>query len=141
MTAAWLWIVAGLALGGVELMTATYFLIWPGLAAVALGLWMFAAPATPFWDQVTIFAVLALALTVAGRVWVARREAAPAPGGLNRRGARLVGRVVTVRAVGGDMLEVEVDGELWRARGAGLAEGDRAVVETVQGATLALRRA
>jgi membrane protein implicated in regulation of membrane protease activity len=34
--------------------------------------------------------------------------------------------------------EVEVDGEIWRARGDGLAEGQAATVEGVEGATLRL---
>jgi membrane protein implicated in regulation of membrane protease activity len=138
--AAWLWLVGGLVLGAAELLSFSYFLIWPGLAAVAVGLWLVAAPATELWTQVALFAVLALALTAAGRKLVAREGAAPAAGGLNRRGARLVGRQVRVRSVTHDVAEVEVDGEIWRARGEGLSEGETAVVASVDGATLVLRR-
>jgi membrane protein implicated in regulation of membrane protease activity len=138
MTAAWLWIVAGLILGAVEMLSFSYVLIWPGMAAVLVGLWLFASPGTPLWSQVTAFAVLALVLTAAGRAALARRGATPAPGGLNRRAARLIGRQVRVRAVSDGIAEVEVDGEIWRARGDGLAEGQVAAVEAVEGATLRL---
>lgn len=140
MTGGWLWLIVGLALGVAEMLTGTYFLIWPGLAAAAVGLALFAAPGLGLGGQVALFALLALGLTVAGRAVVMRR-ARPAAGGLNRRGDRLVGRMARVRGVVDGVVEVEVDGELWRGRSdARFAPGDAAEIAGLDGATLVLRR-
>lgn len=59
----------------------------------------------------------------------------------------LVGHVGVVRSIGGPTAEVFVDGSLWRAeadplhREAELHDGDRVVVEGVNGLTLCVRKA
>ncbi|PIP97569.1 MAG: hypothetical protein COW75_05210 [Rhodobacterales bacterium CG18_big_fil_WC_8_21_14_2_50_71_9] len=139
--APWWWIIAGLALGAVEMLTFSYILIWPGLAAVAVGLWLFAQPGLSGGGQVALFALLSLAFAVAGRAWVMRRKPPPPEAaGLNRRAARLVGRRARVaEALGGDLCEVEIEGERWRARGAGpLTPGDERGVRGADGMTLLL---
>ncbi len=139
--APWWWIIAGLALGAVEMLAFSYILIWPGMAAVAVGLWLFAHPALSGDWQVALFAALSLAFTLAGRAWVMRGGPTSSQNpGLNRRAARLIGRRARVaEALGGDLCEVEIEGERWRARGAGpLDPGAERAVRGVDGMTLLL---
>ena len=100
---------------------------------------------------------LALALPVAagagvagaGLLLVATRKAATAGRLPVRAGAeKLVGRVAVVCSPPAPVGQVLVDGERWRARRAwedevdgALAEGDRVVIESVDGLTVSVRRA
>ena len=141
---AWWWVALALALGIVEVLTLTFFLIWPALAAlaVAAGLWM--VPDMSGTTQVLIFAVLSAVATLAGRQWVLSRKPASEDPALNNRAAQLVGRrAVLIDDLSGDALgSVEVDGIRWRARlsdGAGRASsGQRLQVTGAQGMVLVL---
>lgn len=125
----WLWLGAGVALAALEMVVPSFLLVWPGLAAVAVGLVLFAAPSLGGSGQVALFAVLAVAFTLAGRAWVLRRrEPAGDHPGLNRRGARLIGhRGVAKGRFTGGRGTVEVNGELWQARARGAIFPDGAV--------------
>jgi membrane protein implicated in regulation of membrane protease activity len=97
----------------------SFLLIWPGVAALAVGLALFMFPGMGLAVQAVLFAVLAVAFTLAGRAFVMRRETTAGPDHptLNRRGARLVGHRGTARgAFVGGRGTVEVEGELWQAR-------------------------
>jgi membrane protein implicated in regulation of membrane protease activity len=139
----WWWIVAGLVIGSLELLTFSFLLIWPGLAAVAVGVALFVHPALSGEWQVALFGLLAIGFTIAGRALrsTGQAEGDRGVGALNRRGVRLVGREVVIRSLSGDVAEVEVDGELWRARSpeAPLAAGAAAEVVAVEGAMLVVR--
>lgn len=136
----WWWIIAGLVIGALELLTFSFLLIWPGMAAVAVGLALFVHPGLAGEWQVALFGLLAVGFTIAGRALRPNGEAEGerGSGALNRRGARLVGREVVIRNLSGDVAEVEVDGEFWRARSVGgaLVAGAAAQVVSVEGATL-----
>jgi membrane-bound ClpP family serine protease len=82
---------------------------------------------------------VALVAAVRGAAGVARRR-------VSTGAEALVGHVGVVRNVLEPVGQVFVDGALWRARPCwdepeGLREGDRVVVERVQGLTLSVRRA
>ena len=59
---AWWWIALAIALGAVEILTFTYFLIWIALAALTVGLAMVAFPLGGQ-EQVVAFAVLSILYT------------------------------------------------------------------------------
>jgi membrane protein implicated in regulation of membrane protease activity len=91
--APWWWIAFALALGLMEMATFTYFLIWPALAAFVVGLLLVISPEMAGKTQLTWFAALALAFSVAGYFAVKRFRPEPAETpSLNRRSERLVGR-------------------------------------------------
>lgn len=114
----WWWVALAIAIGAIEMVTFTYFLIWLALAAfgTGVGLWLF--PGMSGVAQLTLFAVLAVAFTVAGRYWLAHRRATPSDApGLNRRSERVIGR--TGKALDnfdGAEGAVLIDGVRWRAR-------------------------
>ena len=137
----WVWIGLGLLLAGAELLIGSYFLLWPGAAALLTGLALWAAPGMSGTAQAITFAVLAAGLTAGARaVNLRRRGEQPSDDPtLNRRGQRMIGRRGRVlQAFAGGEGVVEVDGLRWRARLAPGAETpDQAVrVQAVEGSVL-----
>ena len=115
---AWWWVALAFALGAIEVLTFSFFLIWPGLAAlgVAILLWLF--PGMSGNAQMLWFAVMAVAFTVAGRQLVFLRRPTSDKPNLNQRSAALIGRnaiVIDGFAAGGHG-NVQVDGMPWRAK-------------------------
>jgi inner membrane protein len=114
----WMWIALGVALGAVEMATMSFFLIWPGLAAVAVGVVLWLVPDLSGNAQVALFAVLAVAATLAGRAAIRRGGQAPSDRpDLNRRSERMAGRIgVALEPFLHGEGAVEIDGLRWRAR-------------------------
>jgi hypothetical protein len=118
----WWWIALALALGAIEIVTFTYFMLWLGLAAFTVGIGLAMFPAMPGTSQFLTFALLSVLYTVIGWVFVRRRQPKDGQPGLNRRAAAVVGRqAVVTQAFSAGVGWVEVDGVRWRAR---LAEPD-----------------
>ena len=88
----WWWIALAIAVGAVEMLTFTYFLIWIALAAFAVGLAMVAFPLGGQ-EQIVAFALLSILFTVAGRFALKKVRQTPSETpGLNRRSEKLIGR-------------------------------------------------
>lgn len=140
----WWWIAFALGLMAIEMLTFSFFLIWPGLAAVivAVTLWIF--PELSGTGQVLLFSGLSLVLSLAGRAWFLDRKPVSEVPGLNNRSTQLVGRTAVVidGFDAGGLGNVEVDGIRWRARMAdGQGEptpGETLHVEEADGMTLIL---
>lgn len=88
----WWWIAFGVVLGVVEMVTFSFFLIWPGIAAVGVGLVMVIFPEMSGSAQLGMFALLSIIFTVLGRFYVVRFRGTSESPGLNQRNRRLVGR-------------------------------------------------
>lgn len=91
----WHWLALGALLAAVEVVTPGFFLLWLGLAAIAVGLVMLVAPDMSLAVQVVIFGGLSIASVMLGR-HVMRRALAredTAASTLNERGRAYVGRV------------------------------------------------
>ena len=140
----WWWVALGLGLGVIELATFSFFLIWPGLAAIAVGAVLWLAPGMSGTTQIILFAVLSVVFTMAGRWWVLSRKPQSQAPDLNNRAAQMIGRnaVVVDGFLGGGTGNVEVDGVRWRARLAGDGEqpspGSVMTVSSAEGMTLLL---
>ena len=141
---AWWWIAGALALAIIEVLTFSFFLIWPGLAALAVGILMWIFPDMSGNAQVLVFSVFAVLFTWAGRVYVMNRKPTSDRPGLNDRASQMIGRHATVvdGFAGGAIGNVEIDGIRWRARlvdGAGAPEpGDVLPITGADGMTLIL---
>ncbi|WP_439498009.1 NfeD family protein [Bosea sp. (in: a-proteobacteria)] len=138
----WGWVVIGLVLIGSELMAPGIFLIWLGLAALLTGLvvglfdlgWQAAA---------LVFAALAIASVIAGRLLTRRRTDEPdLAQGLNDRGRQLIGKVYRLEATmtGGEG-RIRVGDSSWRITGPELLAGTEVKVVRVEGATLVVEKA
>lgn len=136
----WYWVAFGIVLGVLEMVTFSFFLIWPALAALILAgmLWVipdFSGPA-----QITSFAVLSIALTLIGRkVLLQYGDGGGEETLINNRAAQLVGRTGTVISTGAHEGAIDVDGIRWRANWEStpnLAEGTPVRVIANRGMTL-----
>ena len=118
----WWWIAGALVLAIIEVLTFSFFLIWPGLAALAVGILMWIFPEMSGSIQVLVFSVLAVLFSWAGRAYVLNRVPSSDAPGLNQRSSQMIGRTATVidGFAGGGLGNVEIDGIRWRAR---MAEG------------------
>ena len=114
----WWWVALAFALGAVEVLTFSFFLIWPGLAALGVAVLMWFVPDMSGNAQMLWFAIMAVVFTIVGRQMVLSRKPTSDTPNLNQRGAALIGRnaVVIDGFAAGGLGRVNVDGMPWRAR-------------------------
>jgi membrane protein implicated in regulation of membrane protease activity len=137
---AWAWILLGLALAALELLSPGVFLIWLGLAAIFTGLADGALDLS--WQASTLFfAALSVAAVLVGRAISRPAVQKDDASALNRRGEALVGRTFTLEApiVGGEG-RVRVGDSSWRVTGPDAPAGSAVRVVRVDGSTLVVER-
>lgn len=138
----WHWLIFGILLCVIELFLPTTFLLWAGIAALATGMVTFLVPILNWQLQIALFAVLAVATTLAGRLFYRHdRETLDAPV-LNRRGDSLVGRnFVLVEPIVNGVGSVTMDSTRWRITGPDEETGTRMTVVSIDGASLVVEPA
>lgn len=138
----WSWIILGVVLIGLELLSPGAFLIWLGLAALATGL--VGAVLDLSWQaSALLFAVSSVAAVLMARlINASSTNQADAADGLNRRGEVLVGQVFKTNApiIGGEG-RIRVGDSSWRVTGPDAATGTSVRVVRVDGATLVVEPA
>ncbi|NOX73459.1 MAG: NfeD family protein [Alphaproteobacteria bacterium] len=136
----WWWVAFGIGLGALEMATMSFFLIWPGLAALGVALLLGMAPALSGNAQITVFAIGSIALTFAGRSLLHRYgDGDGADGKLNSRANLMIGRHAKVLDFAGPEGNVTIDGIRWRARwpaGVTTKSGETVKVTGAEGMTL-----
>ena len=130
----WHWFALGAGLLILEIFTPTFYLIWPGIAAVIVGLVLAVAPDIGWEVSLTIFGVLSLAsIVVWHSVFRQARTGEVEATSLNQRARRYMGRrVVVAEAFRGGSGPILLDDTRWQAineSGSDLAPG--ALVEIV----------
>ncbi len=139
----WLWIVLGLLLAAVELLTpGGFFIIFFGAGALVVGVLAGLGLAGPQWLEWMLFSVLSIVSLLAFRrpllARIRRDEANVGP-----VDALEGERAVALEEIGpGSLGKVELRGSAWSARNAGslaIRRGEGARVEKVDGLTLTVR--
>ena len=139
----WLWLVLGLALVGLEMLTpGGFFVIFFGAAAILIGFLGGVGAAGPPWMQWLFFSVLSVASLAFFRKPLMRRfrlseNASPAVDSIVGEAC-----VVLEPPAADGYGKVELRGATWTARsvdGAALSRGQRCRVERVDGLTLLIR--
>ncbi len=119
----WLWLIAGLVLLALELFAPGAFMMWFGLAALAVGL-VSLAVAMPWQAATVLFVVLAIVFVLIGRRIALRRAAAEDGLILNERANGMVGRIYTLsEAISGGSGRIRVDDSSWGVEGPDLPVG------------------
>ena len=147
----WAWMGLGFTLLALELAIPGVFLMWVGLAAVAVGaVGLLGLPSSILglpvggWDwqaQAVTFAALAVLFAVMGGRMTARRDNDEADD-LGRPGRRLLGRTGTlVDPIEGGIGRVKLGDTLWRVEGSDMPAGTRVTVTGENGATLSVKAA
>lgn len=136
---AWSWFVLGVLLMGLEIAAPGAFMLWFGLAAVAVG----ALTLLVDWDwqaQLVTFAVLALVAALVGRALQKRYGTVADVPFLNRRGEGHVGRRLTLaEPIRQNQGRVVINDTVWRVRGPDAEAGEDVIVVGSEGAVLVVR--
>ena len=138
----WIWLVLGLVLAALELVSAGgFFVIFFGVAAIVVGLLELAGLASQPWLQWLLFPILAVISLRLFRQPLMTRMGIKSEG---RDVDSLVGQIATPEAaiVPGGHGRAELRGTMWSARNvdeASLASGQRCRVVAVHGLMLDLR--
>lgn len=139
---AWHWLILGVALLGIELLSGSTYILWPAVSALFVGILLFIAPMG--WEmQMALFFLLSIATLVLGRTHLQRVVKGGEPSDLNDPGQAMLGRQVkAVADFTGTEGRVEVGDTQWSARlDIGTAStGDLLRVKAVEGATLIVER-
>ncbi|MEM8793790.1 MAG: NfeD family protein [Pseudomonadota bacterium] len=141
----WWWVAAALAIGALELITFSYFMLWIALAAASVGAILWIVPDYSGTAQIATFSVLLLIYTVAGWQFIGRREQGPEASTLNNRASAMVGRqAIAAEIFRGNTGAVEIDGVRWRGRlgepGEDVQPGAEFTVIGTEGMTLLLEK-
>jgi membrane protein implicated in regulation of membrane protease activity len=141
----WGWLIAGVALLGIEMFVidAQFYLVFLGASAALVGLLGLAGVTLPEWGEWLSFAALAIVTMIAFRrrlYELVRRQDAPVQERVTT-GDRVV---VPTRLEPGQSCRVDYRGSSWTARNAGgktIEAGSEASISHVEGLTLHLTTA
>jgi membrane protein implicated in regulation of membrane protease activity len=140
----WSWWVIGLILLAAEMIVPGFFLVWIGLAALAVGVLSLLRWDAGFWVwevQLILFAAFAVATTFVGRKLTLRHDATDEPF-LNQRGASLVGRTATLaEPIREGRGRIRLDDTIWQVMGPDLPVGTRVKVVASNGRDLTVEAA
>ncbi len=142
---AWHWWALGALLLALEIASTTQYLLWPGIAALLIGVIKFVDPALDGRLAVVLFAVLSVAATVAWKRSPWSKAYRSTHHNLNDRSAQYVGRIVKAEV---DFVHgrgaVRVDDTRWNASvidGSAPIKGDSLQVSAADGAELKVQLA
>lgn len=143
----WVWVAFGLLLLGIEMLAPSTFLLWPGLAAVIVGLITLVvgteSPAWPWQAQVVVFLLLSLLTAWFGKKYVKqyRLEESDKPG-LNDRGTQLIGQTAILKeAISEGYGRATVGDTTWRVKGEDAKAGTRVKITGSDGSLLLVETA
>ena len=132
------WLVLGVILMLVEVVTGTTYILWPAIAALFLGVVVFIIPLG--WEmQLLLFFILSTALMVVGHKYIRPQMKGGEPSDLNDRARSMVGmRVKAIADFDTGRGRVQVGDTQWRASmdNGDAKAGDELRVVSVKGTTL-----
>ncbi|MGE5203360.1 MAG: NfeD family protein [Acidobacteriota bacterium] len=141
----WIWLALGFSLAAVEAATQTFVLIWFGIAAVVVGLAVWAMPGFDQWVVFIAFGVLSLALLVPA--WLIRARLrqhghSMRPELINDRAAQYVGRtLVLTEPIAHGQGRAFIGDTLWQLSGPDVAAGRAVRIVGARGIVLRVEAA
>lgn len=140
---AWHWWALGALLLALEIASTTQYLLWPGIAALLVGILKFVMPSLDGRLAVFLFAVIAVVATVLWKRSRLGRAERTSHHDLNERSAQYKGRqVLALDDFHGGRGAVRVDDSRWNAQisdGSSPRKGDTLVVTGADGAVLVVK--
>jgi membrane protein implicated in regulation of membrane protease activity len=136
----WIWLALGFGLAAVEAVTQTFVLIWFGIAAIIVGLAVWAMPGFDPWVEFIAFGALSLALLVPA--WLIRARMRQhghvmRPELINDRAAQYVGRtLVLAEPIAHGQGRAFIGDTLWQLSGPDMAAGRAVRVVGTRGMVL-----
>ncbi|MBI2234421.1 MAG: NfeD family protein [Micavibrio aeruginosavorus] len=92
----WHWLIFGLGLMALEAFLPGAFFLWPGLAAIVVGLALMGVPTLGWTAQITVWAVLSVILVTGWVLYRKKHPKAEIPNTLNQRGHEYIGQHFTL---------------------------------------------
>lgn len=135
----WHWLVFGLGLMGLEVLIPGAFFLWPGLAAIIVGLLTVLIPGMGWTTALIVWATLSVLTVVC---WILYRRKNPAkfiPNTLNRRGEQYVGKLYTLaEPTHNGQGTLRVDDTVWKVvtTGTDITGGTQIRVTGIEGTSL-----
>lgn len=141
----WYWWALAAVLIAIEILSPTFYFLWPGIAAAVVGLVAFAFPSLGSDVQILMFAVLAVVCTVFWKKYAPESWSTTKPHPtLNRRAEQNIGRHVKAAVnFSSGSGAVYLDDTRWSAvsaDGSDPVEGDALVIVGADGAVLKVSR-
>jgi membrane protein implicated in regulation of membrane protease activity len=141
----WYWWALAAVLIGIEIMSPTFFFLWPGIAAAIVGVIAFIIPSLGADIQILMFAVLAVLCTVFWKKYTPASWSSTEPHPtLNRRAEQNIGRHVKAAVnFSGGRGAIHLDDTRWSAvstDGSDPVEGDALVIVGADGVVLKVGR-
>ncbi len=138
----WHWIALGFGLMVIEILVPSFFFLWLGVAALAVGLIMLAIPDLWWSIQWTLFAVLGISSFFITRMMMKGKKHEHNESKLNKRAAHWVGEVVVIEtAIENGRGKATVGDSLWSVSGPDMPVGAKAKVVGVDGTELKVEKA
>lgn len=138
----WAWVAFGLLLVGIEIAAPSTILLWPGLAALVVGvITLILGTENTIWPwqaQVLVFLVLSLIIAYFGKQFVKTKklEDSDEPA-LNERGTQLIGRTAVLDSpITNGSGRIKIGDSSWRVTGPDTKAGSTVKVIGADGATL-----
>lgn len=139
----WFWLSLGGVLLAAEMLGASGYLLWSGVAALLVGALIWLLPRLPWAWQGVIFAALTIIVAYLWWYWLRRRPASASGGSqvLNQRNRQLIGtRATLTEPMHNGMGRINIGDSSWRAQAAeDLPAGTEVEVVAVEGVTLVIR--
>ncbi len=138
----WAWVVIGFILLAAEIVAPGVFLLWIGLAMIAVGavavmLGDFGATFFGWQAQMLAFVALALAFVLIGRRYMRKGAIETDEPSLNRRADQLIGRTaVLAEPIDNGTGRIKLGDTLWRVTGPDLPAGTKVRVVAAHGGEL-----
>jgi len=145
-TQPWHWLALGAILIGIEIISPTFYFLWPGLAAGVVGAALYSFPTLSPQNQIILFAVLSVVTTVAWKRFapVDWTTTKPHPTLNQPRAAQYVGRRARAAdGFSGGRGAVLIDDTRWSAAtddGSDPAPGEMVTVTGADGSVLKIAR-
>lgn len=111
----WHWLIFGLGLMALEAFVPGAFFLWPGLAALVVGMVLTGAPTLGWTVQITVWAVLSVILVTGWILYRKKHPKAETPNTLNQRGHEYIGQHFTLdKPVVNGKGEIRAGDSVWR---------------------------
>ncbi len=138
----WHWLIFGIVLIVIEVFLPSAVFLWPGIAAILLGIISYAVPSLTPITLVLIWAFLSVGLAFG---WQIYRKKYPAPSPvstMNRRGSEYIGRHYTLEHdIENGTGELNVDDTRWKITSdTDLPKGQKVKVLSVDGTSLRVEK-
>lgn len=111
----WWWVALGVGLGAIEMLLASFVLIWPGIAAILMAIILWIAPNMQGELQITLYAVLSIIAMFVGRSYLRKFGDGEPETNLNSRTAQMVGHNAKVVDFTLGTGHIELNGLRWAA--------------------------